>query len=137
MEKFAKKIQIEARVIGDLATNHIIPLALKYQNVLIENVKGLRDVLDSKTFVKLSKNQLQSIKEISEHVSEIKSLILSMVGKKETVNAIEDIEAKAIAYATEILPYFSQIRGHVDQLEMLVDDDLWPLPKYRELLFIR
>jgi glutamine synthetase len=135
LENYTKKIQIESRIIGDLAKNHIIPIAIRYQNTLIENVKGLKEVLDSKTFVKLSRNQMQTIKEISEHVEEIKDQVASMLEERKKANRIEDIEKQAIAYNKEVFPYLATIRAHVDKLELMVDDELWPLPKYRELLF--
>ena len=135
LEKYTKKIQIESRVMGDLATNHILPTAIVYQNRLIENAKGLKEVLDSKSFVKLSKNQLNTIKEISNHISEIKEYVEQMVEARKASNKIEDDYEKAMAYKNFIVPFFENIRYHVDKLEMLVDDEIWPLPKYRELLF--
>ncbi len=135
LEKYTKKIQIESRVIGDLATNHILPTAIVYQNRLIENAKGLKEVLDSKSFVKLSKNQLNTIKEISNHISEIKEYVEQMVDARKAANNIEDDFDKAMAYKNFVVPFFDDIRYHVDKLEMLVDDEIWPLPKYRELLF--
>lgn len=137
LENYIKKIQIESRVIGDLATNHIIPIAVRYQNTLIENAKGLSEVLDSKTYVKLSRNQIQTIKEISEHISEIKTQVDSMLEQRKIANRMDSYEESAHAYQSKVTPYFDTIRGHVDKLELLVDDELWPLPKYRELLFIR
>jgi glutamine synthetase len=125
LEHFIKKIQIESRVMGDLATNHIIPTAIRYQNTLIDNVKGLREVLDQKTFLKLTKTQLQTIRDISEHIMQIR------------VNVGNMIEARKIAYDKDIRPFFDIIRRSVDKLELLVDDELWPLPKYRELMFLR
>lgn len=137
MEKYVKQLQIESRVIGDLATNHIIPVAIQYQNILIENVRGLQDVLDNKTFVKLSKNQMQALKDISIHISEIKEKVRLMVQERETADQIEDPEKQALYYNEKVLPFFDQIRYHVDQLELMIDDKLWPLPKYRELLFMK
>ncbi len=137
LENYTKKIQIESRVIGDLASNHIIPTAIKYQNTLIENVKGLRDVLDNKTYINLSRVQLQTIKKISEHISDIRINVAKMIEARKKVNKIEHIEQKAISYNEKVMPFFDIIRRHVDKLEMLVDDELWPLPKYRELLFIK
>jgi glutamine synthetase len=102
---------------------------------LIENVKGLKDVLDSKTFVKLSRNQMQTIKEISEHVEEIKDKVAEMLEERRKANRIKDMEKQALAYNKKVMPYVEIIRGHVDKLELMVDDELWPLPKYRELLF--
>lgn len=137
MEKYIKKIQIEARVMGDLAVNHIVPTAIKYQNRLIDNTKGLKDVLDSKTYVKLSRNQLNTIKQISEHISGVKELVDIMVEARKVANRIEDITEKGHAYRNNVFKYFEGIRKHVDELELLVDNELWPLPKYRELLFLK
>jgi len=137
LENYLKKVQIESRVMGDLSINHIIPTAIRYQNTLIENVKGLKEVLDNKTFVKLSNNQMQNIKEISEHISIIRTLVQEMVECRKVANRMQSVEEKANEYNRKILPYFEKIRYHVDKLELLVDDELWPLPKYRELLFIR
>ncbi|MBC8486675.1 MAG: glutamine synthetase type III, partial [Bacteroidetes bacterium] len=137
LENYTRKIQIESRVLGDLAKNHIIPIAIRYQNTLIENVRGLKEVLDSKTFVKLSRNQMQTIKEISEHVEEIKDNVALMLEERKKANRIEDTEEQALAYNQNVFPYLDEIRQHVDKLELMVDDELWPLPKYRELLFIK
>jgi glutamine synthetase len=137
MENYSKKVQIESRVVGDLAKNHIIPIAIRYQNTLIENVRGLKDVLDSKTFVKLSRNQMQTIKEISEHVEGIKDKVAEMLEERKKANRIEDLEDQALAYNLKVFPYLAEIREHVDKLELMVDDELWPLPKYREMLFIK
>ena len=137
LENYSKKIQIESRVLGDLATNHIIPIAIKYQNTLIENVKGLKDVLDLKTYGKLSQNQMETITEISEHVSKIKTFVNEMEEARKVVNRIHEPEEKSFAYCDHVKPFFEKIRYHVDKLELLVDDELWPLPKYRELLFVK
>ena len=137
LEKYIKKIQIEARVLGDLAINHILPTAIQYQNRLIENTKGLQDVLDSKTYVQLSRSQLNTIKEISNHVASIKEGVEAMVEARKKANVVTDYAQKAVAYRDTVLPCFADIRNHVDKLELLVDDNLWPLPKYRELLFIK
>ena len=137
LENYSKKIQIESRVMGDLAKNHIIPIAIRYQNTLIENVRGLKEVLDSKTFVKLSRNQMQTIKEISEHVENIKDKVALMLEQRKIANRINDNEDKALAYNLKVYPYLDDIRRHVDKLELMVDDELWPLPKYRELLFTK
>ncbi|MCD4696314.1 MAG: glutamine synthetase III, partial [Bacteroidales bacterium] len=131
LENYTKKIQIESRVIGDLAKNHIIPIAIRYQNTLIENVKGLKEVLDSKTFVKLSRNQMLTIKEISEHVEEIKDKVAEMLEERKKANRTEGMEKKALAYNEKVVPFLDVIRHHVDKLELMVDDELWPLPKYR------
>jgi glutamine synthetase len=137
LENYIKKIQIESRIIGDLSHNHIIPTAIRYQNTLVENVKGLKEVLDIKTFVKLSNSQMQNIKEISEHISIVRQLVAEMIDKRKIANKVDDTAEKARVYNQEVLPFFEKIRYHVDKLELLVDDELWPLPKYRELLFIK
>jgi glutamine synthetase len=137
LENYIKKIQIESRIIGDLSHNHIIPTAIRYQNTLVENVKGLKEVLDIKTFVKLSNSQMQNIKEISEHISIVRQLVAEMIDKRKKANKIDYTVEKAEIYNLEVLPFFEKIRYHVDKLELLVDDELWPLPKYRELLFIK
>jgi len=137
LENFTKKIQIESRVLGDLSTNHIIPIAIKYQNTLIENVKGLKQVLDYQTYGKLSHNQMETITEISEHIDKVKTYVHDMIEERKKANRENDVVAKADTYCQNVFPYFDKIRYHVDKLEMLVDDELWPLPKYRELLFMR
>ena len=134
-ENYTKKLQIESRLIGDLANNHIIPTAIRYQNVLVENAMGLKEVLDDKTFVKLSRNQVQTIKKISDHISTVKTNVDLMLEERKKANKLPDDESKALAYDENVKPYFDVIRYHVDKLELLVEDRLWPLPKYRELLF--
>ena len=104
---------------------------------MIKNAKGLKDVLDQKSFVKLSRNQLNSIKEISDHISMIKEDVEKMVEARKIANAITDLQEQAFAYKRKVMIYFDSIRYHVDKLELLVDDEIWPLPKYRELLFIK
>ncbi len=137
IENYIKKIQIESRVLGDLASNHIIPVAVRYQNTLIENVKGLKEILEAMEFSRLSAPQMHTITEISEHVAAIKTNVALMLEERKKANRIEDLRQKAQAYNQRVLPFFDIIRQHVDKLELLVDDELWPLPKYRELLFIR
>ena len=137
LENYTKKIQIESRVLGDLAGNHIIPVAIRYQNLLIDNVKGLKQVLDLKTYGKLSQNQMETITEISEHVDKIKTFVNEMIEARKIANRITGLEEKAFEYCIRVFPYFDKIRYHADKLELLVDDELWPLPKYRELLFTR
>ncbi len=137
LENYIKKLQIEARVMGDLAKNHIIPTAIRYQNLLVENTKGLKEVLDNKSYVKLSRNQIQTIKEISEHIAEIKENVDNMIEERKKANRIDSAVEKAETYKNNVVPFFEEIRYHIDKLELLVDDELWTLPKYRELLFIR
>ena len=135
--KYTKRVQIEARVLGDMATNHIIPIAIRYQNTLIENVKGLKEILDLQTYGKVSKNELEIIAKISHHISEIKKGVDQMIEERKIANKIEDDMEHAIAYDTKVRPWLDVIRRHVDKLELQVDDELWPLPKYRELLFVK
>jgi len=133
LESFYKKLQIEARVIGELGMNVIIPSAIAYQTNLIANAKGLKDLgLDKDNY----KAQLEIITKIAEHVNAIKSNIEEMVEARKKANTIDDIREKAIDYDEKVKPFFQPIRYHVDKLEQLVDDSLWPLPKFRELLFI-
>jgi glutamine synthetase len=136
LDEYSLRIQIEGRVLGDIAMNHIIPTAVKYQNVLIKNVTGLKDVFGSE-FKSIAKEQLELIKDISSHISSITTKVKSMVNERRKANVMEDIEAKAIAYCDHVKPYFDEIRYHCDKLELMVDDNLWPLAKYREMLFTR
>jgi len=134
LEKYLKIVQIEGRVIGDLAGNHIIPASIRYQNLLINNIKGLKDIgVPEKSY----KAQLNILEEISEHINKVQSLSFEMTEARKKANALTDTRAKAIAYCDEVKPYFDEIRYHVDKLELLVDDSEWELPKYRELLFLR
>jgi len=134
LEHFFLKLQIEARVIGELGINVIIPAAIVYQSKLVENVQGLKNLgLNESTY----KAQLEIINKISEHVNFIKADIDEMVGARKKANVIENIREKAIEYDEKVKPFFQPIRYHVDKLEQLVDDSIWPLPKFRELLFIK
>ena len=136
-EMYTKMLQIEARVLGDLALNHVIPTALKYQNLLLENVSGLKNILNEKEFKKQSSYQIELITEISGHIEEISKFVHELIEARKKANVIDDAKKKAIEYCDKVKPYFEKIRNHVDNLEILVDDELWPLPKYRELLFVR
>lgn len=136
LDEYTLKIQIESRVIGDIARNHIIPTAISYQNTLIENVKGLKEIF-GKEFETLAKEQLMLIKDISGHISQINSKITAMVEARKKANKITDAEEKSFAYCELVKPYFDEIRYHCDKLEVLIDDELWPMAKYRELLFTR
>ncbi|OYQ32238.1 glutamine synthetase type III [Flavobacterium cyanobacteriorum] len=136
LEEYTKKIQIEGRVLGDIARNHVIPTAIRYQNVLIENVKGLKEIFGSE-FEKIGREQIALIKEISEHISEINSKVEEMTEERKKANALDNAEAMAHAYCEKVKPYFDIIRNHCDKLELLVDDEIWTLTKYRELLFTR
>lgn len=137
LETFVKKIQIEARVLGDLAINHIVPTVIKYQNRLIENVKGLKDILPASEFGDAASHQLAAIKKISRHKALIQEMVEEMVEERKKANKEEDIREKSRCYSENVKPYLERIRYHIDKLELIVDDDLWPLPKYRELLYAR
>ena len=136
LDVFRKKIQIESRVLGDLAINHIIPTAVKYQNTLIENVKGMRDLLNTGEFNRQAGLQLETLKAISSHISSIKEGVDDMVDARKLANKLDDIEGQANAYQDVVKPYLEEIRHHIDKLELIIDDEIWPLPKYREMLFI-
>jgi len=134
-ETYTKKIQIEARVLGDLSINHIIPVATRYQSVLLDNICKMKTVFDEKKAAELSKEDLSIIEEIATHIAAIKKNVDDMVEARKVANKIEDAREKAIVYHDNVLSYFDIIRYHVDKLELIVDDQMWPLPKYRELLF--
>jgi glutamine synthetase len=136
-EKFTKKVQIESRVLGDLAINHIVPTAIKYMTSLIDNVKGLKEVFNDTEFERLAGARKEVIISISDHISIIKKLVNEMVDERKKANIIEDNYKKAIAYEKKVKPYLEEIRTHIDKLELVVDNEIWPLPKYRELLFTR
>ena len=137
MEKYTKKIQIEARILGDLAINHIVPIAIAYQTTLIENVKGLKEIFSDEEFKELAEARLKLIKKISGHISAIKAQVNEMIEARKVANHIEHAKDKAYAYEQTVRPYLESIRIHIDKLELVVDNELWPLPKYRELLFTR
>ncbi|MDF3076230.1 MAG: glutamine synthetase type [Sphingobacteriaceae bacterium] len=134
LESYFKKLQIEARVMGELVNNVIIPSAIGYQTSLIQNVKGLKDIgLGEETYTA----QIDIIKKISEHVNFIKTNNAEMIEERKKANKIEDLRDRSIAYDEKVKSYFDPIRYHVDKLEQLIDDACWPLPKFRELLFIK
>lgn len=137
LEKYTKKIQIESRVLGDLASNHIVPTAIEYQTMLLENVKNLKVVFSDAEYKSLAEGRLELIREIGGHVSSIKSKVKEMVETRKVANNIESEKEKAYAYEATVRPYLDDIRYHIDKLELIVDNELWPLPKYRELLFVR
>ncbi|MEO8820042.1 MAG: glutamine synthetase type III, partial [Ginsengibacter sp.] len=134
LENYIKKIQIEARVIGDLASTYILPPAIKYQNILIQNIQGLKDLgFDESNYAA----QKLIAQKISEHINVINTSVKTMIEARKVANVITDAREKAIAYCDEVKKYFDEIRYHADKLELLVDDEYWELPKYRELLFLR
>lgn len=136
-EKFTKKVQIEARVLGDLAINHIVPTGITYMSSLIENVKGLKEVFNDQEFERLAGARKEVIVTISDHVTMIKKLENEMIEERKKANVIEDPYKKALAYEKKVKPYLEEIRVHIDKLELIVDNEIWPLPKYREMLFTR
>lgn len=136
LEEYIKRVQIEGRILGDIATNHVIPTAIAYQNTLIQNVRGLKEIFEG-DFEQYAVQQIELIKEISGHIGKIKIFVDEMVEERKKANVIEHAEERAEAYCHHVKPYFDQIKYHCDKLELLVDDELWPLTKTRELLFTR
>lgn len=136
-ENYAKVIQIESRVLADLAGNHIIPTAIRYQKLLVDNVKGLKEILSEDQFKQQAELQIYIIGKISEHISAIRKDVKEMIEKRKEANAIEKIHTRSSFYCNEVKPYLDNIRYHVDKIEILVDDEMWTLPKYREMLFIK
>ena len=136
-EMYTKKIQIESRVLGDLAINHIIPAAVRYQSLLLDNVFKIQQLFKGAKADTISAQDLANIEKISDHVSAIKSGVEAMVNARKHANRLDTERAKAIAYHDEVAPYMEEIRRHIDKLELMVDNEIWPLPKYRELLFVR
>ncbi|MCF0175732.1 MAG: glutamine synthetase III [Bacteroidales bacterium] len=134
-ETYTKKIQIEARVLGDLAMNHVVPIATRYQSVLLDNVIKMETVLGDDEGRRLSEENIKKIKEIAERVSEINRLVAKLIDTRKQANRIESEREKAVAYHDRIAPMLEEIRRHLDKLELVVDDETWTLPKYRELLF--
>ncbi len=135
LEKYTKKLQIESRVLGDLAINHIVPIAVSYQNRLIENLLGLKEIFDKKEYELLSEDRKDLIREISRRVTSIKTLVRDMTEARKNANQKETHHEKAFAYEDTVRPFLDKIRDHIDHLELEIDDEIWPLPKYRELLF--
>jgi glutamine synthetase len=135
LEKYIKKVQIEARVMGDLAINHIIPSAIEYQNELIKNIRGLKEAgLPESSYA----GQLEILKQISGHLQEVYTRVNDMVEHRKIANNMDNTRTKAIAYCSDVKErFFDDIRYHADKLETLVNDNNWTLPKYRELLFLR
>ena len=136
LEEYTKKIQIEGRVLGDIASNHVIPTAIKYQNTLIDNVRGLKEIF-GKDFEVIAKEQIKMIKEISGHIGGISSKVDEMIEARKKANLLTDAEKMAATYCNEVKPFFEEIRYHSDKLELLVDDEMWTLTKYSALLFTK
>ncbi len=136
--EYVQKIQIEARVLGDLAINHIIPTAIKYQNILITSVRDLKEIIsDKKEFENLSQRRIDTIKKISEHTTFISVKVQEMIEERKKANVIDNCTNRIESYEYKVKPFLDKIRYHIDKLELIVDDQMWPLPKYRELLFNR
>ena len=136
IEEYVHIIQIEGRSLGDIARNHVIPTAVKYQNILIDNVKGLKDIY-GKDFKQYASEQLLLIAEISKRIEAINSGVTKMINERKMANSIDNTTKKAEIYCSKVKPLFDDIRYHCDKLELLIDDELWPLAKYRELLFTK
>ena len=137
LEKYTMKVQIESRVLGDLAINHIVPTAVIYQNRLLENLRGLREIFPPEEYEVLSADRKELIREISHRVTAIKMQVREMTEARKVANHMDNYKDKAFAYEETVRPYLESIREHIDNLEMEIDDEIWPLPKYRELLFTK
>ncbi len=134
LENYQMKIQIEARMLGDLASSEILPASIKYVNTLLENIKGLKEIGLNKSAYK---SQLELVEYINEKIQNINSNVTAMIKERKKINKTTDVSKKAKAYGDKVKPYFDLIRNDIDKLELVVDDKLWPLPKYRELLFVK
>ena len=136
-EIYTKKIQIEARVLGDLAINHIVPVATRYQSLLLDNVFKIKSLFPAEKSELIATQDMEVIEKIAFHLLTIKEKVHAMVEARKVANKIENEREKAIAYHDTVAPQLDDIRYHIDKLELMVDNEMWPLPKYRELLFIR
>ena len=134
---YVLKIQIESRLMGDLVNNNIIPAVLEYQNKLIQNIQGMMAVFGDKEGKAMASTQIDILKQVNLHLTAMKSASEKMLAERKKANSIEDVEKKALAYCDKVKVHFDEIRYHADKLELIVEDELWPLPKFRELLFIR
>lgn len=137
LENYILKIQIEARVMGDMAKNHIMPASLQYQNVLIKNVQGIIDILGEEEGREAARTQINFVKSISKHVNAMNDKVNLMIDERKKANLIKDARERAIAYCDNIKSRFDEIRYHANKLEIMVEDEIWPLPKLRELLFTK
>lgn len=136
-EMYTKKVQIEARVLGDLAVNHVIPVALRYQSILLDNIVRMKSIFSSEKAETLSADEMTTVEKLSRHMKVIKDEVAAMVDARRVANKIDSEREKAIAYHDTVVPHMDVIRYHIDKLELMIDNEMWPLPKYRELLFIR
>jgi glutamine synthetase len=136
-ETYTKKVQIEARILGDLAMNHILPVASRYQSMLLDKVSKFMAIFPKEKARVLAEQDLELIEKIARHMTCIQTQVEAMVETRKVINKMGDIREKAIAYHDRIAPTFDEIRAHIDKLELIVDNEMWTLPKYRELLFLR
>ena len=137
-EIYIKKVQIEARVLGDLSLNHIIPVAVRYQSLLLDNISKLKETFgEYPEYDDMSEEPRRLVRKIAGHICSVTRMVDEMVEARKKANRITDMRTKAIAYHDTVAPYLDEIRNHIDDLELMVDNQMWPLPKYRELLFIR
>ena len=137
-EIYIKKVQIEARVLGDLSLNHIIPVAVRYQSLLLDNIAKLKETFGGyPEYDDMSEEPRRLVRKIAGHICSVTRMVDEMVEARKKANRITDLRTKAIAYHDTVAPYLDEIRSHIDDLELMVDNQMWPLPKYRELLFIR
>ena len=134
LEEYVKTVQIESRVLGDIARNHVVPTAVRYQNTLIENVRGLKEIFGD-AYQEVASEQIELIRHISEHIKVIHSTVEAMIEARKRANHLPTFAERADAYCNEVKPFFDEIRYHCDKLELMIDDELWTLTKYRELLF--
>ena len=134
LEEYVKTVQIESRVLGDIARNHVVPTAVRYQNTLIENVRGLKEIFGD-AYQEVASEQIDLIRHISEHIKVIHSTVEAMIEARKRANHLTTFIERADAYCNEVKPFFDEIRYHCDKLELMIDDELWTLTKYRELLF--
>ena len=137
LEKYTMKVQIESRVLGDLALNHIVPTAVSYQNRLLENLRGLKEIFPTEEYEAMSADRKDLVREISRRVTSIKMQVAAMTEARRVANHMENVKDRAYAYEETVRPYLESIREHIDHLEMEIDDEMWPLPKYRELMFTK
>lgn len=136
-ETYTKKIQIEARVLGDLAVNHIVPVASRYQSVLLDNIAKFNALFPADEAKTLAEQDMKMVRKVAKHITAVMEKVDAMVNARKVANKLDEERAKAIAYHDTVQPLMDEIRYHIDKLELIVDNEMWPLPKYRELLFIR
>ena len=136
-ETYTKKIQIEARVLGDLAMNHIVPVASRYQSILLDNIAKFNSLFPADEAKALAAQDVEVVRKVSKHITTVITKVDAMVDARKVANKIASEREKAIAYHDTVVPLMDEIRYHIDKLELIVDNEMWPLPKYRELLFIR